>query len=107
MRYLIHLSLTLFLLLSTTHGADAQGLRISDASIREAPPNAMASASYLTIANPGPTDRRLEGVASPDLEWIELHRTVHEGGVAKMQPQGSMPIPAGGGAWRSNPAITT
>jgi hypothetical protein len=96
MRYLIHLSLTLCVLLSTTHGADAQGLRILDAWIREAPPNAMALAGYLTIANPGPAERRLVGVASPDFEWIELHRTVHEGGVAKMQPQDTMPIPAGG-----------
>jgi copper(I)-binding protein len=93
---LILLSRTLFLLLSTTHGADAQGLRISHAWIREAPPNAMASAGYLTIANPGPTDRRLVGVASPNLEWLEPHRTVQEGGVANMQPQDSMPVPAGG-----------
>lgn len=94
MRYPIHLTLSLLIVLSTTAGA--QGLRILDAWIREAPPNAMALAGYLTIANPGPGERRLVGVASPGFEWIELHRTVREGGVAKMQPQDAMPIPAGG-----------
>ncbi len=96
MRYLIHLSLSLLIWLSTAHAAGAQELQILDAWIREAPPNAMALAGYLTLTNPGAKERRLVGVTSPDFEWIELHRTVHEGGVAKMQAQDAMPIPAGG-----------
>ncbi len=78
--------------------AAAQGdpLVVQDAWIREAPPNAMALAGYLSIENRGKTDRALVAVHSPAFTRVELHRSIQEGGVAKMVPQDSMPIPAGG-----------
>lgn len=77
-------------------GDAPQGLTIDEAWIREGPPNAMALAGYIVIENQGSTARHLVGAASPAFGRIELHRSVHEGGVAKMVPQETMPIPAKG-----------
>lgn len=71
-------------------------LLIHDAWIREAPPNAMALAGYMTIVNSSNAERSLTVATSPVFGWIELHRTVHDGDVAKMVPQDAIKIPAGG-----------
>ncbi len=71
-------------------------LHASEAWIREGPPNAMALAGYMVIDNKGSEDRQLLGVSSPFFGHIELHRTRLEDGIAKMIPQDSMPVPAGG-----------
>lgn len=85
-------------LLPLALGADpeAKVLVVHDAWIREAPPKAMALAGYAVIENTGQETRSLVGAVSPDFEWLELHRSVHESGVAKMVPQDSMPLPAQG-----------
>lgn len=78
-------------------GAAGSGpLVVHEAWIREAPPNAMALAGYLSIENQGAHERALVAVRSPAFGRVELHRSIQEGGVAKMVPQDSMPIPAGG-----------
>lgn len=64
--------------------------------VREAPPGARALAGYLSIVNHGGADRRLVGAECPDFGRVELHRSVFENGMARMVPQESMPIPAGG-----------
>lgn len=69
---------------------------IHDAWIREAPPNAMALAGYMTVVNSSNAERSLTVATSPMFGWIELHRTVHDGDVAKMVPQDAINIPAGG-----------
>lgn len=71
-------------------------LHASEAWIREGPPNAMALAGYLIIENKGAKDRQLIGVSSTSFDHVELHRSQLEDGVAKMIPQDSMPVPAGG-----------
>lgn len=76
--------------------AKTSTLHASGAWIREAPPNAMALAGYMVIENKGSKDRKLLGVSSPSFGHIELHRTRLEDGIAKMIPQDSMPISAGG-----------
>ncbi|MCP4406221.1 MAG: copper chaperone PCu(A)C [Gammaproteobacteria bacterium] len=90
--------LALVFLLSLTVGAQPlpDSLQISEAWIREAPPNAMALAGYMTVNNRGTEDRQLVAVSSIDFKRIELHRSMLVEGVARMIPQERMPIPAAG-----------
>ncbi|MEN8132400.1 MAG: copper chaperone PCu(A)C [Pseudomonadota bacterium] len=90
--------LALVVLLSLTVGAQPLPgpLQVNEAWIREAPPNAMALAGYMTVNNSGTEDRQLMAVTSTDFERIELHRSELVQGVARMIPQDRMPIPAAG-----------
>ena len=90
------LGLVLLFGLLATHAHATKELLIHGAWIREAPPNAMALAGYLTIENSSNTERSLTVATSPVFGWIELHRTVRDGDVAKMVPQNAIDIPAGG-----------
>lgn len=72
------------------------GLMIEDPWIREAPPGAAASAGYMKIKNHSDKDRALVGASSPQFGNVMLHRTVTEGGVAKMVHQMSILVPAKG-----------
>ena len=76
-------------------GASAQEIEVRDAWIREAPPGANAAA-YLTLVNPGEISRRITAVKAEGVERIEMHRSVVEGGVARMEPVESIEVPAGG-----------
>ena len=71
-------------------------ITVSDGWIREAPPGAMALAGYLTLENAGSVDRALVDVRSEVFAAIELHRTVLEGGIARMRAQDAIPVPAHG-----------
>ena len=90
------LSLALLCGLLATYAHATKELLIHGAWIREAPPNAMALAGYLTIENSSSAERSLTVVTSPVFEWVEIHRTVHDGDVAKMVPQDTIDIPPGG-----------
>lgn len=71
--------------------ADAH-LMVTDAWIREAPPNATMLAGYFTIMNVSGKNKELVGATSDKFGKIELHKTVQEGGVAKMIAQPSVEV---------------
>jgi len=81
---------------TTLARADQDDLLVRDAWIREAPPNASVLAGYLTLVNPGSDPRRLTGVESGQFDSVEMHRTIHEDGMAKMAPQPYLDLPPGG-----------
>ena len=56
---------------------------------------ARPAAAYLTIVNRGRTADRLVAVTSPAAKRAMMHRTVREGGIMRMRPAGTVPIPAG------------
>ena len=85
--------LSLFVIATAEAG---DGLEMRDGWVREAPPGAMALAAYMTLSNTGETDRKLVSASGPAFGAVELHRSVVEDGMARMLPQDSMPIPAGG-----------
>ena len=90
-------ALTPLLLLSLAafgHAAD-DALVLSDAWVRETPPNRDVAAGYLTIANPSDTDRVLVGAQSADAR-VEVHEMRHEDGMMRMRQLESLTIPAGG-----------
>ena len=86
--------LALFTLASApTFAAD---LNVSDPWIREAPPGASVVAMYMLLQNPGDTEQVLTAVSSPASDTVEIHRTLHLDGIASMEQQHSVSIPAGG-----------
>lgn len=73
-------------------------LEVRNAWIREAPPGAQVHAGYLEISNHGTTDTALTGISSKDFGAVEIHRTVVEDGMARMQRIERLEVPAGGKA---------
>ena len=67
---------------------------ISDAWISEAPPTVTVQAGYMTIKNTSQQKIELINIESTVFDRIELHVTQMENGIAKMQKQESLTIPA-------------
>ena len=70
--------------------------QVRDAWVREAPPGASMMAAYLVIENPGDKDITLVSVDSPAFAHVMMHQSVTVDGVARMQHQHSIPVPAHG-----------
>ncbi|PTU31100.1 copper chaperone PCu(A)C [Stenotrophobium rhamnosiphilum] len=79
------LLLILAALTVTPAWATCSGLQISDAWVRTAPPGATVMAGYATVKNVGTQKRTIRDVASKDFAAIEIHKTLLEGGISKMQ----------------------
>lgn len=88
----------LALLLLLPLPALAGELLVKDAWIRAAPPGARMLAGYVTIENSSGAPRTLQGASSDRFGLVEMHRTVHVDGVARMREVESVEIPAGGEA---------
>lgn len=58
------------------------------------PPNSTAAA-FMTIHNETAKDIQLIGAASSSARRVEIHRSVIEEGVARMEPLGKLMVPAG------------
>lgn len=69
-------------------------LEISQPWVREAPPGARVMAGYLNIRNGGAATVTVMAISSPDYARAEIHRTVVEDGIARMQPVEQLEIPA-------------
>lgn len=76
---------------ANTMAADVH-LMVMDPWIREAPPNATMLAGYFTIMNHSGKGVELVGAESDAFGKIEMHKTVQEGGVAKMIAQSSVEV---------------
>ena len=71
-------------------------IEIIDAWVREAPPGARMLAAFMVIQNPGDEDVTLTGVDSPAFSHVMLHRSIMVDGIARMQHEDAILIPAGG-----------
>ena len=85
--------LTLALLTTTVYATQAN---INNAWIAEAPPVSKVMAAYMVIKNPGTEALQILDAESTDFGKIEFHRTVHENGMARMNRQPSLVVPANG-----------
>ena len=92
MRQLVLLA-TLFLAQTVYAGSE---IEITDIWVREAPPGARMLAAFMVIQNTGDQDAVLSGVDSPAFNHVMLHRSIMADGVARMQHQDEITIPAGG-----------
>ncbi|TNF92105.1 MAG: copper chaperone PCu(A)C [Gammaproteobacteria bacterium] len=72
------------------------GITVRDPWIREAPPNAVALAGYMVLENPSDKEQSLVDATSDAFGSVMIHRTVHEGGMARMKHQNAVSIPAKG-----------
>ncbi|MEN4905041.1 copper chaperone PCu(A)C [Luteimonas sp. TWI1416] len=75
-------------------GTDAAQVAVSNAWIRETPPNAAVAGGYLTLRSAG--DDRLVSVESTASAAVEIHEMRHDGGMMRMRelPDG-VPLAAG------------
>lgn len=96
MKLLNMISASLLVMFATGVSAAEPPLHIMNAWIREAPPGVSALAGYATIHNMSKKTVAVVKVESPAFAAIEMHRTEIKDGVARMVPQKSIEIPAGG-----------
>ena len=83
------------LFLSFSFTAAAHDIKIKDAWVRTAPPNAPALGAFMVLENYGNSERALVGArTSLEVDHVELHRTMMVGDVMKMVPQEKIPLPA-------------
>jgi copper(I)-binding protein len=87
--------LAALLLTSATSFAGGGHMMIHDAWVREAPPNAKMMAGYFSMMNHSGETRKLVGASSKQFKKVEIHKTINEGGVAKMKAQSSVEISTG------------
>jgi copper(I)-binding protein len=85
-------------LLALPAWAGCEGLQVSDAWVREAPPGARMMAGYVTVKNTGTQPQGVVSVDSPDFDAVEMHKTVTENGISKMLALDGVDVPAGGEA---------
>lgn len=96
MRMVKWVSVFLAMLISGAVMAEGMVLMVSEPWIREAPPTAKALAGYMQLSNHTNTEKVLVSAQSEAFGMVMLHRTVMEGGMAKMVHQNAVIIPAHG-----------
>jgi copper(I)-binding protein len=79
---------------SLAYAADGK-IVVSDAWARSSSGLTRASAVYLTLSNQGSEPDRLQSVRTPAAQRAELHTTVHQGDIMRMQRVDSIEIPPG------------
>lgn len=91
------LLMTLLALCLPAFAAPPAALVVSDAWVRETPPNRTVAAGYLRLDNGSDTAAALVGAES-EAARIELHTMLMEDGMMRMRPLERLEIPAGGSA---------
>lgn len=94
-RSLIELGLCVALLggAPLAYGCD---LKVENAWVRAAPPNAMALAGYAVLQNTASKPLSLVGLSSASFAEVSAHETVTTNGMASMQAINALVIPANG-----------
>jgi len=68
---------------------------IDDPWIREAPPGAPALAGYMELNNRGNAETALIGARARGFRSVMIHRSVYEGGLARMEHADAVELPPG------------
>jgi copper(I)-binding protein len=76
--------------------SDTPAITISQAWVQEGPPNARVLAGFMQINNNSTKTVTITAATSDVFNSIEFHRTVEDKGMARMQKQQHLTIPAGG-----------
>lgn len=63
--------------------------------LRAAPPNVKMMAAYLDIENNDDTEKTLVGAFSPAFGMVEIHRSIEENGVYRMEEQKQLTLKSG------------
>ena len=78
-------AITTLLLLMVLDASAADGLRALDPWIPAAPPGAPMLAGYMTLLNDGSDPVRITSARAEGFRRVQLHRSFHEGGMARMR----------------------
>ena len=70
-------------------------LDISDAWIKNLPPSVPVRAAYMTLHNPSTTAQRIVGLHSESFAGVEIHQTVMQDGMMRMQQLSNLQVKAG------------
>jgi periplasmic copper chaperone A len=89
-----YLKITVLLLVCAVAHATSN-LIFTGAYVAAAPPGAAAMAGYMTIENPGDSARRITAISSGDFAEVQIHRSILEKGVARMEQMDSLAIEPG------------
>ncbi|MEM7401472.1 MAG: copper chaperone PCu(A)C [Pseudomonadota bacterium] len=89
------LFILLALLTVACNQKSTETIQVSDAWVREAPPNVSMLAGYANIKNNSAEDRTITSARSNQFKMVEIHKTIVEDGVAKMRRQNNLIIRAG------------
>ena len=74
----------------------ADPLMVSQPLVREAPPGMMMTAGFAEWTNQSGSDIEVTGASSPAYKRVEIHLSITENGVARMEKQKSLVVPANG-----------
>ena len=80
--------------ISASISCAAPPLQVENPWIPEAPPVSTVLAGYVTLVNSGDNALTIEAVSSDAFDRVEIHRTVMQQGMARMEPQDTLTIPA-------------
>jgi copper(I)-binding protein len=83
------LKIAILLLVSAVAHA-APDLTFTGAYVAAAPPGAAAMAAYMTIGNAGDIPRRITAISSVDFAEVQIHRSILEQGIARMERMDSL-----------------
>lgn len=86
----------LFCLLALVASPALAQVGIDQPWMRATPPGAQVAGGFMIITNKGSAADRLVGATSPVAERVELHVSVHEGGMMKMKQVQGFDVPANG-----------
>jgi copper(I)-binding protein len=96
MKFLLLASMLLVLTFPTL--AETGGpIHVADAKARPTSPGATSGVVYMVVMNHGAVDDSLTGLSTPVADKAEMHRSVNENGVMRMDAVGDLPLKANGG----------
>jgi copper(I)-binding protein len=75
---------------ATTTDIEVSGVYVTEPAMGE------RAAMYFTVVNRTGSEDELISVATPVAEVAEMHKTVQQGGTVRMEPVGSLTLPANG-----------
>ena len=93
--FITAIALTLAAIIASAAGARASDVMVINAFARaSATPAARAGAAYVTVVNHGDTPDRLIAIVTPAASMAEVHGTVMNGNVIKMETLDAVNVPA-------------
>ena len=92
---LVAILMALWVVLAPALAQPSSGMALSDAWARATPGARTTGAAYLTLANAGAATDRLIAVSTPIARSVELHTTVRDGDILRMQALDTLGIAPG------------
>lgn len=96
MKKKLSLIFSLLAVSTAAFAGSADDVTVSDPYVRQAPPNASASAAFMVLRNTGAGEAKLIGASNTASKVSELHTHINDNGVMRMRQVAEIVIPAHG-----------